>query len=301
MSGDFLSTVLTTVRVTVPKSGPPLESRSGSGVYPVRTVDGRQAYLKVTPSTHDTQGVEAARRELRFYRELAPVAPVPTPTLLDVVDDERGVALLLEAAGATRAPGAWTANLWAELGRALARLHAMPVPADAAWDRPDVLRAAMADPDVAALRAFWSSSLPHLSELLARRDTLWAHLSAVPPVFIHGDCHTENLPVRSGHPVFCDWQVTGIGRPSTDLAFLSVRAVPHGVAIPPILLDTYLDGWSGDPRSLRRAVLAEELAIFVFLWPPYAAFNDAPAVARVRARARRLAEEWIASSASEAG
>jgi aminoglycoside phosphotransferase (APT) family kinase protein len=294
MPNDFLSRVLDRLRVMPDESGPRLESRSGAGVRRVRTLDGAAAYLKVTPSTLDSRAVQAAQRELRFYREIAPIAPVRTPTLLDVVVDEDGVAILLAAAGATRAPGAWTTGQWAELGRALARLHDLAVPAGASWERPDALREGLAEPDVDALRTFWSSSLPQLPELLARRDELWEQLAAVPPAFIHGDCHTENLPVRDGQLVFCDWQVTGLGRPTTDLAFVSVRAVPHGVVVPSVLLDAYLAGRCADPRALRRAVLAEELAFFVFLWPPYAVFHDAAAVARVRQRTRHLAERWLA-------
>jgi Ser/Thr protein kinase RdoA (MazF antagonist) len=298
MANDFLSSVLARWHLTGDDSERRLESRSGAGVHRVRTADGRTAYLKVTPSTLDTPAVQAARRELRFYRELAPVVPARTPTLLDVLDDEQGVALLLEAAGATQPPGAWSASLWAELGQALARLHDLPAPAG--WERPDALAEVMANPDIDALRTFWSSSLPQFAELLARRDTLWAQLSAVPPAFIHGDCHTENLPVRAGHPVFCDWQVTGIGRPTTDLAFLSVRAVPHGATVPAALLEAYLDARSGDADAIRRAVRVEELAYFVFLWPPYAVFNDAGAIERVRRRTRHLAERWLAEAADGA-
>lgn len=300
MPSDFLSTVLARLRVTRDGPSPQLESRSGAGVQVVRTVGGQPAYLKVTPSTLGPAAVQAARRELRFYREVAPFAPVHTPMLLDAVDDADGVAVLLEAAGETRPPGAWTAGLWSELGCALARLHGMPVPSGADWDRPDPVREAMADPDVDSLRVFWSSSLPQLSEILARRVTLWEQLSALPPVFIHGDCHTENLPVLSGKLVFCDWQVSGLGRPTTDLAFLSVRAVPHGADVPSVFLEAYLAGRSDDPRMMRRAVVAEELAFFVFLWPPYAVFNDARAVARARQRTRRLAQRWLADSVDDA-
>jgi aminoglycoside phosphotransferase (APT) family kinase protein len=299
MSSDFLSTVLATLRVTPNGSGPRLESRSGAGVQVVRTVGGQEAFLKVTPCTLGAFAVTAARRELRFYREVAPVAPVPTPKLLGHVDDEDGVAILLEAAGETRPVRAWTASMWSELGQALARLHDMPLPSVTNWDRPDSLREAIADPDVDALHSFWSS-LPELSELLARRATLWRHMSALSPVFIHGDCHTENIPVRSGRLIFCDWQVSGLGRPTTDLAFVSVRATPHGAVVPSVFLDSYVSARSCDPQLVRRAVLAEELAFTVFLWPPYAAFNDAAAVARVRRRTRALVQRWLAESAEGA-
>src|SRR5690606_35730215 len=112
------STVLAKLRVTSRGPGPRLESRSGADVQVVRTVGGQEAYLKVTPSTLGPRAVQAAQRELRFYREVAPFAPVRTPKLLGFVDDENGVAVLLEAAGETQAPGAWTASMWSELGHA---------------------------------------------------------------------------------------------------------------------------------------------------------------------------------------
>ncbi len=97
----------------------------------------------------------------------------------------------------------------------------------------------------------------------------------------------------TGSLVFCDWQVVGIGRPVTDLAMLSVRATPTGTAIPRELIDAYLESRPGDRLALERALVAEELAILVFLWPHYARFNSPAGVARVRFRARELAGPYF--------
>jgi hypothetical protein len=298
MTDDFVRTVIERFRVAPRDSQALLESRSGAGVHEVRTLAGHPAYLKVAM---DRRALDGARRELRFYVELAPNVPVRTPRLLDHVDDDRGIALLLEAAGSTVPSPMWTEAMWRALGRDLARLHAVPLPTGAGWDRPDSLRDALANPDTAQLRAFWSPTLARFDQILAGRAALWDQMQALPPVFSHGDCHTENLPLQpragdgpaGGSLVFCDWQVAGVGRPGSDLALLSVRAAPHGVVVPPVLVDAYLEQRPGDRNTLQRALLAEELSILVFQWSPYAAFNSEAGTDRVRRRTRDLALQWL--------
>jgi Ser/Thr protein kinase RdoA (MazF antagonist) len=255
-------------------------SRSGAGVRAVRTADGRDAYRKVSPP-----GMAAARRELHFYQEIAALVPVRTPELLNGGESETGVTLLLEAAGERVEVTAWTTQMWARLGGELAALHGMPLPEGAEWHRPDALLDALTDPDRDGIAGFWP---PAIAGLVERRDELLEQLRAVPPVFTHGDCHTDNI-VRSGDTlVFCDWQAAGVGRAVSDLALLNVRATPTGVVVPPALIDAYAERRPVD----RRALVAEELAILVFQWPPYAAFNGPAGIAHIRRRAEHLAELW---------
>ncbi|MDG4824692.1 phosphotransferase [Asanoa sp. WMMD1127] len=337
----FADETLRAWRVTPRRADGLLESRSGAGVRPVTTAAGAAAYAKLVPAALGPDALAAARRELRFYRELAPTAPVRTPALLDHVDTAAGVALLLADAGRTRDVRTWTIDMWASLGRDLAALHTSPStpgwiapdlsaadpgwatpdvsaadptspgwvapdpsaanpappswavpdpsaanPAPPSWVAPDPLGAALAAPDLAAIRAFWAESLPGLDDLVAR---LRAAAPGRPSALIHGDCHTENITVVDGALIFCDWQSAGLGRPATDLAFVSVRATPAGVTMPDAFLDAYP---SSDPVGLRRAVLTEELATLVFLWPPFAAYNSQEGVARVRARGASLARRW---------
>jgi aminoglycoside phosphotransferase (APT) family kinase protein len=360
MSTELMTTVLDEFKVSAEVAGAPLESRSGAGVHAVRTADGQRAFLKVSPTG---PGLAAAQRELRFYREIAPLTPVRTPALLSHVESAAGIALLLEAAGETLPAAAWTADMWADLGRDLAALHTMPLPPGDDWSRPDALLDALAEPDLDQIRTFWSSEL---AALTGRRAELADQIAALPPAFTHGDCHTDNIVHSNGELVFCDWQVCGIGRPTTDLALLSVRATPAGVTVPAKLVDAYLDGRagalrSGGPRSggpqsgafesgtlrsggpqsgalesgnpqsgnpqsgnpqsgapesgtlrsggpqsadlqsadlqsadLQSALVAEELAIMVFLWPPYAAYNSPAGIARIRDRASELLWRWEA-------
>lgn len=286
MSSSFVPDALRTLRVVPDGRDGRLESRSGAGVHRVRTAGGAAAFVKLVPSALGPDALAAARRELRFYRELAPAAPIRTPAMLDHLDTDDGVVLLLAAAGEPVDVRAWTPGMWAALGRDLAALHGMP---GHEWARPDSLGAAMAHPDLPAITAFWGPALPGLDEILSAAHRLTAAVSASPPGFVHGDCHTMNITVADGTLVFCDWQSAGAGRASADLAFLSVRAVPAGVRVPSALLDAYLEARPGRPAELRRATAAEELATLVFQWPRFARYNSPAGIARVRARARQLA------------
>ena len=291
---DFQAFALDALQVSVLPSSI-TESRSRAGVQRVSTATGESAYLKLTAATTGRDGVDAARRELRFYQHVAAGAPLRTPKLLGFLDTEDGIGLLLEATGDSVEIHSWTQDMWTELGGALAKLHDMPVPAT--WDksRRDGLLEAMADPDEDQVRAFWSSSLSQLDQILAERAALSDQLMAAPEVFVHGDCHTGNvLQAEDASLVFCDWQSTGLGRPSSDLAFLMVRAAPSGVVPPRALLDAYSQASPARGHTLDRSVLAEELAILVFLWPPFAAYNDERGVIRVRQRTSQRADQWLA-------
>jgi aminoglycoside phosphotransferase (APT) family kinase protein len=281
-------------RVVVDGSEMQPDARSGAGVWAARTAAGDAAYLKVTPAGQGPEALSAARREFRFYEELSGGVPVRTPRVLDGVNDRAGVALLLGAAGEARSPALWTVGMWAELGSELAALHSMPLPPGPQWTRSDAAMRALADPDVDRVNAFWAGTLPRLADVVADRSGLRDAITALAPVFTHGDCHTGNLLHSAGSLVFCDWQAAGIGRPASDLAFVTVRATPSGAVVPSALLEAYLSNRPCDRRILERAIIAEELAAFVFLWPPYAAFNSPSGIARVVRRTRELARRWFA-------
>ncbi|MET7337852.1 phosphotransferase [Nonomuraea sp. NPDC005650] len=293
MPNDLMEIAAREFRVVAERRKGGAEARSGAAVHAVRTVDGDAAFLKATPATLGAQALLAARRELRFYRDLAPVVPVRTPRLLDFLDTESGVAVLLTAAGQPRGSASWTPGMWAELGEDLAALHRMPPPTAGDWNRPDALLDALDSPDPPEHTAFWAAALPQLGDLLTRRAELREEIIALSPTFIHGDCHTDNIVLSASALTFCDWQSTGVGRPVSDLAFLSVRATPSGAVVPRAFIEAYLRHRPCDRRVLERALVAEELAVFLFLWPPYAAFNSEEGIARVHARTRELAERYL--------
>lgn len=288
MAAELLSLAAREFRIAVSDAARPANGRSGAGVHPVRTADGRAAYLKIMPVGLGARALAGAHRELRFYWELAARVPVRTPVLLDALDSDRGVVLLLADSGDEVEAGSWDGRAWAALGGDLGSLHAVPV-SEQEWVRPDALLDAMSGPVSAAVTGFWDDELPGLAEILDSRERLRGELAAQPVVFVHGDCHAGNVLHGADGLVFCDWQSAGAGRASSDLAFPSVRAAPAGVRVPREVMTAYLAGYQGDPGAIERAVLLEELAVLVFLWPPFAAYNSPAGIARVRDRARHLA------------
>ncbi|QPP05410.1 hypothetical protein G4Z16_02285 [Streptomyces bathyalis] len=67
--------------------------------------------------------------------------------------------------------------------------------------------------------------------------------------------------------------------------------------VPRELIHSCLDGRRCDRVALERALVAEELAVLVFLWPPYAPFNRPSGIARVRRRARELQDRYFDGTA----
>ncbi len=301
MSARFAATMLTEFGAVIQEAEADRASRSGAAVRRVRTDSDLDAYFKVVPATSGPDAMAAARRELAFYRELAPTAPISTPALLNSAETANGVAMLLVAAGEPRPAGSWTPEMWARLGEDLAALHSMPLPVSTTWSRPDRLRQAIAQPDLPTIEAFWGPVLPSLAQVISRRNELERMMDALPTVFIHGDCHTDNITSTGRSLVFLDWQVSGFGRPGSDLAFLNVRALPAGVSAPPELIDSYLAVRPGKREELELAVLAEEIAIFVFQWPPFAAYNSPSGIDRVQRRTRALCDRWFDAFAAPAG
>ena len=188
--GSFVATVLTRFGVTVQESPARPGTRSAADVHAARTAAGHPVYLKLTRTAQGPDAMAAARRELRFYRDIGPAAPLRTAQLLDAMDTDEGVAILLESVGEPLPPGSWTPAMWAALGQDLAALHSIRA---SGWQRPDGLRLAMADPDLPAIAAFWDPVLPRLADLLAGRAGLERQMDLLPPVFVHGDCHTGNI------------------------------------------------------------------------------------------------------------
>lgn len=263
-------------------------SMSGSAVFRLELGE-RSAVLKVTGADGD---LTAARRELDVYRKLAADLPVRTPALLDHRAQERRVALLLTAHQAGPPAAAWDTAAWVRLARDLARLHdtrgtGMPGPT---WVE-DSLRSVCPE----SLRAFWcrpgEASL--LGAVVADAAGLAEAVAASPAGFLHGDCHTENLLGDGDALVWADWQAAGVGSPAVDLAFPSVRAVPHGVRVPvPAMVMAYAAERGTDAATLSAGVLAVELAALVLTWPAYAPGNDAAGVDRVHRRVVELARAW---------
>lgn len=266
---------------------------SGSQVHFASQEDGRECVLKVTSLRKDDDA-RAGRRELAFYRDLAERVPIRTPALLDYYEDSDVIAMLLSAHGEIEPATSWDTSSWLALAVDLARLHGTEVPEPDRWKEHwsplQVLRA----PDLPMVDGFWREDFgSSLDAIVESRELLEQEILQAGKCFVHGDCHTENILREDGALIWIDWQGTGIGNPAVELAFLDARATPSGARVPPEVLATYCRKRDNDLERVRRSVIAAELAIFIFVWPPYASYDSPAGTRRVRRRTRDLADRWI--------
>lgn len=272
-----------------------LESRpslSGSRVHSARQEDGRKCVLKVT-SLRSDDDARAGRRELAFYRELAERMPIRTPALLDSFEGDEAIAMLLSAHGETEPATSWDTPSWLALAVDLARLHGTEVPEPDRWRGHRSPFHALREPDLPMVDGFWRQDLSSsLDAFIDSRDLLEQEIRQAGESFVHGDCHTDNILRENGALVWIDWQSTRIGNPALELAFLAARATPSGVRIPPEMLTLYCSERGKAPEPMRRSIIAAELSIFLFEWPPYAVFNTPAGTGLVRRRTRDLAKRW---------
>lgn len=265
-------------------------SASGSGVYRVRA-GAAEAVLKVTMADGWR---EAARRELRCYRELTARLPVAMPRILDWADSDEVTAILLSAHQPAAPAPDWTYSEWLEVAEQLGALHKTEERTNtphAHW-----LFDVLSHPRVAAASAYWrGTDAASLADTLLGAPAEFADvLARSPRCFTHGDCHVGNL-LRGddGSLVWADWQAVSIGPGEADLAFLWARAeIDAGEPPREAMLRRYAATRGVDVDVARRAVLAAELAIVLFAWPEYAGLNSQRARDRITRRMLRLAAEW---------
>jgi Ser/Thr protein kinase RdoA (MazF antagonist) len=264
---------------------------SGSGVFRVQ-IDGDDAVLKVTRAG-DRQ--DNARRELAFYQTLADQVPVVTPKLLRYADNDRFTALLLSAHGSARPAPQWEPSAWLEVARQLAALHSVPPPEGDCWTGPPARRRLPYRPPIDLASSYWCATEAAASVrcFLDEPEQLARALQAGPVCFVHGDCHVENLLREGERIVWTDWQVTGVGCPASELAFLWSRAHADGADVPyDAMLREYLDHRPTEPASMRRALIAAEIDILLFEWPQYVTVISPEARARLTRRLLHLIDDW---------
>lgn len=266
---------------------------SGSQVHVARQEDGRECVLKVTSLRRDNDA-RAGRRELAFYRDVAERLPIRTPTLLDYHEDNEAIAMLLSGHGEIGPATSWDRRSWLALAIDLARLHGTAVPEPDRWKDDRSPFHALREPDMPVVNEFWRDDLASsLDAIIESRELLEQEILQAGECFVHGDCHTDNILRENGALVWIDWQSTRIGNPALELAFLRARATPSGARVPPEMLATYCSERDKDLERMRRSVIAAELSIFIFEWPPYASFDSPAGTRRVRRRTLHLAKRWI--------
>jgi Ser/Thr protein kinase RdoA (MazF antagonist) len=273
---------------------------SGSGVYLLRFDEG-EVVLKITRHGGG-EGVPGARREVRFYRELAPRLPVLAPRLLASADGDQVTCLLLSAAHPASQANGWTRRRWVEVATELGILHGSEVAlaGASAWLRR--IRP-LEQHDAAGAMAYWrKAGCADLAEqLLSASPELAAAVAALPDCLVHGDCHTGNLLVdAAGELVWADWQEVSIGHGPEDLALLWQRAEFDG-ARPPrsAMLAVYARarGLASDV-VLRRSMVAAELLLLLLAWPQHLIVADSGRCRLMIRRLYRLAAAWQRSQRS---
>ncbi len=253
--------------------------------------DGPDVVLKVTAAGAEQRN---ARRELAFYRTLAGRVPVRTPRLLEHADTDELTAIVLSAHAPARPAKEWTRARWLETARQLASLHTMPVPDGDPWVTRPWVRGVLERPRTKVAEDYWSAvAADGLRGVIDASGALARAVDAVPACFTHGDCHVDNLLRDGDQIVWTDWQVTGVGCPAGDLAFLWGRANSDG-ADPPY--DTMVREYSAhrdvDPVALHSALVATELGTLLYGWPDYAGWHTQDERDRVTRRFRQLASDW---------
>jgi aminoglycoside phosphotransferase (APT) family kinase protein len=163
------------------------------------------------------------------------------------------------------------ATMAAELGRTLARIHAIP---------PDTVPGLESYQPLARLRADYDAvgePLPTIEialHWLARNQP-----DPIPATLVHGDFRTGNLIIApDGLRAVLDWELVHRGDPREDLGWLCVKCWRFGSPLPAggfgsvdTLLDGYAEvaGWRPEPRDVlwwqiygtaRWAVLCRQMA-----------------------------------------
>ncbi|MDE2992171.1 MAG: phosphotransferase [Chloroflexota bacterium] len=192
--------------------------------------------------------IGAASREIRFYRELAPRAGVPTAALHFAAQDGDRYVLLLEDLAPAQAGDPAAGCLPEQVQATVARVAGMHA---AWWDSP-----ALASLDwipvfeelTATRHAICREAWPEFVERYRRHfpdlchrvgpalidglNTVRHALSQAPPTLLHGDFRPDNVMYAAGGagpPVaFVDWQVMLRGPGPMDVAYFLLSAADRG-------------------------------------------------------------------------
>jgi aminoglycoside phosphotransferase (APT) family kinase protein len=225
---------------------------------------------------------EGMAREAAAIAAAARMA-VPVPRLVDAGSDPAvlGTPYLIteHVAGETIARkllsddhyAAARTTMAAELGRTLARIHAIPVGAVPGLESYEPLERLRADYDALG------EPLPTIE--IALRRLARHRPGPVPETVVHGDFRTGNLIIApDGLRAVLDWELVHRGDPREDLGWLCVKCWRFGSPLPAggfgsvdALLDGYaaVAGWRPDPRDVlwwqiygtaRWAVLCRQMA-----------------------------------------
>ncbi len=272
---------------------PRLLAGGGSGAITCRVVcEGRDFVLKLTEEEAGEYRFESAKRELRFYEDVAPELCVSVPRLIAFDVSRESVTLLFDCYEPAGRASEWTTSLFEAVARSLGHYHARNTDVDALrrrWPWIPTEGPAFNRESIDEALSQWTliSRVDRLHDVLNRGvidfigrlagdlDRLDYLRSRLPPTLRHGDFHVDNLLMdESGNILWADWQEVQIGHPIEDLSHLVARARVDGAAVPDaavaaayhqelsITVDVTLD-------VVREALSASELMKIILHWPFY--------------------------------
>jgi hypothetical protein len=291
--------------------------RGLSGAYVYRLhLAGEELILKITELQRERYVIERARREMAFYRELAPRIPLHVPGVVAMHEGSRSLSLLLVAYQPAPALQAWSVNHWIEVVAQLARLHAtfwhdtqslscFPWLNHTGDDTTsDLLSAASGHWDRLRTQPSFSEVLPErecrwILGMLSRIDELDRMVRRLPPTLCHGDCNSGNLlRDANGRWIWADWQEVGLGRGPEDLSIFLQLAAFDGTTIPReeviVAYHQRLEEERDEriPLTLVRRVMdAAELRTRLLHWPAYLMQASPRQITEMVGRIHQVAEE----------
>lgn len=280
--------------------------QSGAAVYRVQG-EGDGTILKLTRADAPRHLIEQARREARFYRELAPMLPIPVPRVIELADEDEGdIAIVLAEYVPAPRIERWVEDDFLQIARQLGQLHGAfwncsdEVPA---WveRKPPISRNRL---DAAIHRwaaagnrpehhAIITPHLPRLERLIERIPALPEQLEPLPETLSHGDCHAENyLNDDRGEFLLADWQQVRRGPGADDLSFFFQRAfaaieraVPLGAMVRVYTETLNADfGVTVSSAQIERQLYLSEIRGWLIDWPEYLGFLPVSSVGRILAR-----------------
>ena len=265
---------------------------SGSSTYRVHGLS-EPCVLKVTNAESAKDVRTRGHREIHFYRELAADVPLRTPQVLASLIEKSGACvLLIEAHAPIKAVHELSNEVFAEVARQLASLHAMYWGQTSQLDhlswlkKPEILNIAN---DMQQAFKTWQrlAQQPQFREILnseTLREIEFAlttlrgkpkYGSEAMLTLCHGDCHLGNLlRDQEGGLVWADWQEVGIGYGSSDLTFLIQRAEASGANVShEVVLAAYCEslraaGVQGvEKHVIQFAMRESERCTRLLYWP----------------------------------
>lgn len=211
----------------------PLHQRSLC--YLLRFTDGRSVFVKRAPPSATRGFDDPVAREAAVLARLRALA-LPAPRLLLTLGTVRSPVLVTEDVSGrgsladTRWVSGGTSTAWAAAAaRALAAVHAAPVPGDLPPTDPAARLArawtVVTPRDVTRYASGYAEALRHLrrdglAPLVARTAAEWT-----PAALVHGDVKSDNVlcgadPHAPAPLTLVDWEAGGLGDPRWDVGCL---------------------------------------------------------------------------------